>query len=424
MRTSHAPAIILSLAFSTLIAACDYVDQAQRSVDPSTLSDAPPADARPPDVVDAAPDRSVDASLPDVTDAPPRDVVDVTVADATVVDATVEDVTVIDATVADAAVDAATVEDAADDAATADAASAPPPLLLGLTVHLENHRPYDSAYATALQNFAATFAASGAVLTLEPRDEVISDGGVVAPTLSTLEGAGNSVGSHAAAGMESGLTLGDFTHQLFTKRGALLSVVDRVDHVSGICSPLDFVGAAVSAGFAFTTGATAACILAMTDRPAGYEDLSCASADDARCHASYPTELAQRIHPWRALDGAHWLTDDPAGRLVVIPSSGSVPCLTEEAASSGRLTNCRLDDSDVTTALADLDAAIAQVDPDRVNTYYWVWGSWNWTSSAVDPSALARLLSEVDRRVRAGTVQWATAAQMYDAYVAWEATHR
>lgn len=262
------------------------------------------------------------------------------------------------------------------------------------------------------------------MLTLEPREEVIADAGVAGPALASLEAAGHAVGSHAAAGTESGLTQSDFERLLGRRRMSLRRVVSRVDHVSGICSPLDFVTAAANAGFSFTTGATAQCILAMTDRPAGYEDLTCAAATDTRCHAAYPSALTDRIHPWRALDGAHWLTDDPAGRLVVIPSSGSVPCLEEEATATGRITSCRLDDADVTRALADLDAAIAAVDPARVNTYYWVWGSWDWSSTAIDPTALNRLLTEVARRAAAGQVQWASAAAMYDAYVAWESAHR
>lgn len=361
------PARFLAFTFLSLVvvSGCIPGDPTARTVDPSTIPDAPPDG------------RLTDASSPDATDAS----VDVPRAPAA-------------------------------------------PLLLGLTLHLENHAPYDSAYATALQSFATTVSGAGGVLTLEPRQEVLMGGSAVTSALAALETAGHTVGSHAATGDESGLTQTQFQTNLLNRRGALLGVVSSVNDVSGICSSLDFVTAAANVGFTFTTSATAQCLLALSTRPAGYEDLSCASATDARCHAPYPTELTARIHPWRALDGAHWLTDDAAGRLVILPSSGSVPCLAEEATSDGGLTTCRLDDTDVTMALADLDAAIAAVDASRVNTYYWVWGSWDWSSTAVDPRALNRLLSEVGRRVTAGAVRWATAQQMYDAYVAWESTHR
>ena len=48
------------------------------------------------------------------------------------------------------------------------------------------------------------------------------------------------------------------------------------------------------------------------------------------------------MHPWRAADGGHWLTDSATGKLVVFPG-GTPPCLEEEANSPGtNLPTCTL----------------------------------------------------------------------------------
>ena len=297
-------------------------------------------------------------------------------------------------------------------------------LNLGLTVHLENDAPYDAAWASELERVAAIFEAHGARLTLEPRQEILMGSPEARAVLATLSARGHAVGSHAALGEMAGLTQAQFEIQLTGRRTALDAVVAPVEHVSGICSSLDFVRAAVAAGFTFTTGATAGCLTAMApaDRPAGYADLTCASLATAACHHYYPTDLATRLHPWRARDAAHWLTDDPAGELVVLSGSGTLPCLEEEAANPDRLSRCTLTDGDGALALAVLDEALGLLDPAQVNATYWVWGSF--TTTGLDDAVLERFLDAVDERVATGAVRWRTAHEVYEEYLAWEASHR
>jgi hypothetical protein len=399
---------------------------------------APPADAATPDVGDR--DARTPTDTPTTADAlPTRDAspaADVaSMADAAqaldsrpALDAAApRDAGLTDAASPDTARDAGSPDvgapDAARDAGAVDAGRAA--LSVAVTVHLENHAPYDAAYATALRAFAGVFARHGAHLTLEPRQEVLMGDASVRAALAELEGAGHALGSHAAVGDMAGLTLPTFTTALAGRRSALLMTARRADHVSGICSSLDFVGAAAGAGFSFSTGSTALCMLAMApaDRPAGYATLSCAGATDPACHRSYPTAVDARIHPWRARDGAHWLTDDPAGRVVILPGSGTLPCLQEETRSTGSaLPTCTLADDDLALGLADLDDAVTRVDANRVNTYYWVWGSW--APERVDSAVLERFLTAMDERVARGVVRWSTGPAMYDAFVAWESSHR
>lgn len=314
-----------------------------------------------------------------------------------------------------------------DDAAAVDAAPEPdaaslPPLALGMTLHLEN-TTFDAAYFASLDGFARTFEAHGGRLTFEPRTQVVTAAAGGLFDWRTLEARGHAIGSHAAVGGTTSMTLGDFTDQVRMRYQQLAPRVDRLDHVSGTCGDVDWVTGVVAAGFKAATASTVLCLYAMApaDRPAPYQTLACSGPTDATCHHSYPDTLPARIHPWRAATGAHWLTDDPAGGLVILPGSGSLPCLEEEATSS-TLSNCTFTAEDVTRALADLDAAIAVRDPGQLNTYYWVWGSWK--ISAAEAPVLEAFLDELDARRAAGTIAWASVAEMYDAYVAWEAAHR
>lgn len=301
-----------------------------------------------------------------------------------------------------------------------------PPILLGLTLHLENNT-FDANYFDSLDRFASTFEAYGGKLTLEPRDAVVR-AAAGPPSLfdwRTLERRGHSIGSHAGIGGVDPIALAQFTAQAKMRYEQLVTKVDRLDHISGNCGNVDWVKGVVDAGFTATTAATVLCLYAMApaDRPAPYADLDCNGATDPTCHESYPSALTARMQPWRALSGATWLTDDPDGDLVIIPGSGTLPCLEEEATSTGPgLPTCTLTDADSTRALAEIDAAIAARQPDKLHTWYWVWGSWK--LSTPEEAALDRFLRAIDTRVKAGTLRWASVADMLDAYAEWESTHR
>jgi hypothetical protein len=296
-------------------------------------------------------------------------------------------------------------------------------LLLGMTLHLEN-KTFDSAYFASLDTFAKTFESHGGRLTLEPRTECVTAASALLDW-KTLEARGHSVGSHAAIGGINPTSVTAFTADAKSRYDQLKPKVNRLDHVSGNCGDVDWVKGVVDAGFSATTAATVMCMYGMpaSSRPAAYQNLACKAPTDPVCHTPYPTDPAQRVHPWRASSAATWLTDDPAGKLVIFSGSGSLSCLEEEATSTGTgLPTCTLTQEDVTRALADLDGAIAVTDPNKVNTFYWVWGSW--AISAQEQPILETFLTEVDKRIAKGQVKWASIGTMLDTYVAWEKTHR
>lgn len=301
-----------------------------------------------------------------------------------------------------------------------------PAILLGLTLHLENNT-FDAAYFSSLDSFTRTFEAQGGKLTFEPRDSVVVAAAGPPQLLDwkTLEARGHSIGSHAAVGGTTAMTLSQFTTQVRMRYDQLAPRVTRLDHVSGNCGNVDWVQGIIDAGFKATTAVTVLCLYSMAaaDRPAPYQALACTAPTDPVCHQAYPTETSQRLHPWRPQSGGHWLTDDASGRLVLFPGAGTLPCYEEEATANGsNITSCTLTQEDVTRALAELDGAIALRDPARLNTWYWIWGSWKLT--AAEQPVLESFLTAVAQRVARGEVRWATLSEMYDAYLAWESTHR
>jgi hypothetical protein len=113
--------------------------------------------------------------------------------------------------------------------------------------------------------------------------------------------------------------------------------------------------------------------------------------------------------------GEDWLTHDPAGRLVMIPSSQVLPCLVEEL-TAGDTRDCSLDQADIDAFVEQLEQAIALSEPGQVNTYYVAWS----LGSPLDPKVLEEWLGRISPYVESAQVEWKTLPGMYDAYVAWE----
>lgn len=292
-------------------------------------------------------------------------------------------------------------------------------LQLGLTVHLENHAPYDQTYLDRLRAYGTLFKNHGAKLTLEPRQEMWQAvTGANATLFSDLQAQGHSFAVHAALG--NAATLSQFVTQLTQLRTELSQKNVTVQHASGQCQALDWVTGSVSSGFLAMTGGTENCLLALSagNRPAGYENLSCAKPTD--CHGVYPKTTAEKMHPWRAKQGSDWLTDHADGQLVILSSSGTLPCLEEEAAHPGQLSTCTFTQGDIDRSKVEIDAALALVDKDKINQLYFVWSFGLELSDAMLEAWFAMLKPYIDQ----GRVAWKTESEVYDGYVTWEKTHR
>lgn len=299
------------------------------------------------------------------------------------------------------------------------------PVQLTITVHLEagtspGETPYTAAWWDVFDGLVAIFEAHGARLTLEPRVEALA--GVGAARLTAHRARGHEVGVHAVTGTERGATYDTFVRDLRVRGEAVETAVGPIEHTSGNCAAFDWVGGVAETGYGFTTAATVYCLLAIpaAERPPEYRTLTCpGGALDPVCHRAYPDTSEGTVHAWRARSGATWLTDDPTGGVVILPSRGTLDCILEEmrGVMGGA---CTLADDDIAVALAELDEAVRVRDPSRPAQQYWVWSY----GRALDPAALERFLDAVDERVARGEVEWATANDAYHSFVAWEETHR
>ena len=292
-------------------------------------------------------------------------------------------------------------------------------LELGITVHLENHAPYDQTYLDRLRAYGNLFKDHGAKLTLEPRQEMwTAVKGANAALFSDLEAQGHSFGVHAALGSVDSYQ--QFVNTLTALRKELAGKDITVEQVSGQCQNFDWVTGSVEAGYVAMTGGTENCLLALApeNRPAGYENLNCPKATD--CHDVYPQETEKKLHPWRAKDGSDWLTDNPDGKLVILPSNGTLPCLEEEAESPGMLTSCTFTQADIDLSKEQSDAALAVIDPSKINQLYFVWSF----GLELSDELLETWFAMLEPYIADGRIVWKTQEEVYADYLAWEATNR
>jgi len=306
--------------------------------------------------------------------------------------------------------------------ATVVPSSTPEPavLHLGIMVHLEGWSDdTDEArfqkHAQLMREYADLFEAYGAKLTWESKevtDAIVRWGDNV---LLEMEQRGHGIGVHADIGGQRDYDCDRFTAALREEREQLASLGVTVRHVSGFVSHCDWVTAAAEAGYQFTTGQVAYAVMSMPEelRPPQYRKCPTPS----RCHNTFPADLADRIHPWRMKSGANWLTHDPAGQLVLLPSSQVLPCTMEET-TGAEIKGCghNFTQADVDSFFEQLEQAIALAEPGNVNIFYVAWS----LGSQLDRSLLRACLSGIVPYVQSGQVQWATLPEMYDIYLRWE----
>jgi hypothetical protein len=294
-----------------------------------------------------------------------------------------------------------------------------PVLYLGIMVHLEgweddqNQAKFEK-HVDLLREYADLFESYGAKLTLESKevtDGILRWGDNV---LLEMEERGHGIGVHADIGGQLNYNCDRLAGQLRREREQLQQLGVNVRHVSGNTSHCDWVAATIQAGYVFTTGQVAYSVMSMPveQRPAEYRD--CPSPGE--CHDTFPPELADRLHPWRASSGLDWLTHDPRGGLVLLASSQVIQCVEEELAGTFH-EGCEFNVKDIVAFEGELQEALTLVDPDKVNILYVAWS----LGSALDTDLLGQWLASIQPYVEQGQVQWATLPEMYDAYVSWEA---
>jgi len=288
-----------------------------------------------------------------------------------------------------------------------------PVLYIGLMVHLENH-PSDTqadhdAYRDEILEYADLFDEFGAKPTWEVKEPILDCKKFNDPYFKLLEARGHGIGVHADLGGNptKDRTVEEMTAQLTQMREGLEWQGVTVRHVSGICSHLDWVQAAIDAGYEFVTGVVDYCTQSLDLVPEEYSHCTSAGA----CHGPYGKTMADRMRPWRA-QTSQWTQADSNGELIILPSAvEGLPHLSPDQGAA------KLTSTDVDLYMEALDEALTLVEPNKLNTFFLLWSY----GPSLDMDQMRDWLERIEPYVLQGKVAWKTLPEMVDAHVAWEA---
>ncbi len=291
-------------------------------------------------------------------------------------------------------------------------------VLIGVAVHLEGwplgEEPFDR-YAERMRDYATLFERYGAKFTWEAGPQAIDGSAMYGDNvLAEMVQRGHAVGVHADAGGSERDTQLEVSSTLNVLKVNAEALGLSINDVSGVCSHLDWVGAVAETGYEIVTGVVAYCWSSTPEgaRPAEFRD--CESP--ITCHDPYPETVPERLYPWRPASSENWITHDPAGPIVIMPSAGGLNCADGERASMEGPGGCPFDQSDIDAYLAELDESLAAAEPGKVNIHYVITS----LGTPLDLGVMEAWLQAIQPYVERGDVQWATIPQMYEAYVASE----
>ncbi|MFH1785585.1 MAG: hypothetical protein ABH842_04090 [Candidatus Micrarchaeota archaeon] len=303
-----------------------------------------------------------------------------------------------------------------------------PKLEVGIMIHVEgwNNEAFEESsferHAEAVRKMATTLEAYGLRGTFEVSEEFIDgcknwDDNV----LLELKNRGHSIGVHADVGgnlEKENLTQQEFgqTISLMKKKAEQLTG-SEIEHVSGICSELDWVTAAIDAGYRFTTGGVAYCVMSLPENKRPDEFKYCKAP--GVCHDTYPTELEDRLRPWKVSSGLNWLENDEQGKLVYFPSEGVVYALSEEKAGNlpeGAMAD--FDQNDIDVFFEVIDEAIALSNTDNTSMVYFAWSIGSADRVENNDVLFENWLGKIKREyIDTGKLEWKTINQMYHEYI-------
>ncbi len=304
------------------------------------------------------------------------------------------------------------------------------PLYLGMMVHLEgwdneatNQEQFES-HAETVRLFADYFEEYDAVATFEARKQFLegcenwNDN-----VMREMYQRGHGIGIHADLGGQGNLDEDyyDFmVKNLISSKEKLESLTNiEVKHVSGICSNLDWVTAAIEAGYEFTTGNVAYCVMSLPEEDRPEEFRYCEGA--GACHDTFPTDMEDRLHPWRMESGENWLDHSDDGDLVMLSSDSVFYSLYDE--SIGELeagADSDFNQNDVDEFFNKLDQALELKDPTQVNILYFSWSIGNKAKIEDNKELFDEFFTRLQPYIDSGEVEWKTLPEMYDIYLEWE----
>ncbi len=232
---------------------------------------------------------------------------------------------------------------------------------------------------------------------------------------------GHGVGTHCDVGFREELMSVEEFAALLTERKELVDQLVGAENnrgCSGAGGVNDWALALAEAGFEYVDGLVGMHYLSMpeAERPDGWTDRYIRSEG---FHENAPVDLAQSIHPFEVADATDFVPDEDG---VIVVSAGSIGRLDTFAESQTddaciRTESCALTTEDVDLEIEAIKEALELHDPTQVGKIDIYLPASIFTEE--NREVLEYFLAEVDKLVQEGLLEWATQAEVYDAYVAW-----
>ena len=313
---------------------------------------------------------------------------------------------------------------------------------IGLMIHVEN---WSGNFTSELVDYANLLASYDAKGTFEAGREL--GGGIFLgiSALPQLVQDGHAIGLHAdLCGPPGDCTDSDFAADLSDMQADFVSALgssataagisgfvatDAVRHVSGICSDADWVNAALSSDFEFSTGHVDYCRMSLdTSSP---DALATPCTSPCECHDPWPFDTASgatwdeidRVHPWYVDNGQFWTDRSGTDGLVLLPRFNSLKHLAEE--QGGISVDVCPPAGGSTIGADDIDAYFSflqtildhnSAEEPGHRDFFYVGYSFGGPLPAPTQALLEDWLSRLQDPAYDGRIQWATLPEMYDEF--------
>ena len=282
-----------------------------------------------------------------------------------------------------------------------------PPLYLGFSIHLEGWKVgneklgYDQdlyeRYSDLILGYSNLANSYAMPFTWETANLIAPSANFEPNILVQLYQRGDGIGVHADLGGKSNAPGGQkkFTRDMKKMRLDMEAMGIPISHVSGICSTMDWVTAALDAGYEATTGTVEYCLKSLPLDEQSAAIRACESP--ATCHDAFPGEIPDLLHPYRAADGSTWTTPANEG-LILFHAAGDIPCTA---------TGCDIQ---------MIEEALAAREPGIFHSLFFIHSF----GSPMDEEILRTFYESIQPYIESGDIVWQTMPQLLETYKAVE----
>ena len=163
---------------------------------------------------------------------------------------------------------------------------------------------------------------------------------------------------------------------------------------------MDWVTAASDAGYKAVTGVVEYCLKSLPLDQQLPEIQSCEGP--ALCHDAFPSDVAQMVNPWRALDGLTWTEPADEG-LLIVNAAGPLPCESQPGATA-------------TCDFQIIEEALAARQPGQFHALFFIRSY----GSPMQEDVLTTFYEGLMPYIERGDVVWQTMPELIEAYEAFE----